>query len=135
MASVSQAYTRSSRKCGVCIGVIPCQSLNERSKPKDGYPNEFVELPIYTHLPHSGKLGKDDLSRNHINVLSCSAIIALPGGDGTAAEVELAVDYNKPVIAYSTDASLAQNFPESIRRATTLEEVKQFLLQHLGQTG
>lgn len=131
MLSVSRAYTKVPRRCGICIGIIPCLSKSERRTPKVGYPNEFVELPIYTHLPYSGPLGKDDLSRNHINVLSCSAIVALPGGEGTASEVSLALDYEKPVIAYSTDTSLVQNFPQAVRRATTLEEVKEFLLEHL----
>lgn len=133
MRSVSRAYTKSPRSRGICIGIIPCSSVGARSIPKDGYPNEFVELPIYTHLPFSGKRGKDDLSRNHINVLTCSAIVALPGGDGTAAEVALAVDYKKPVVAYSPDATLLKSFPEAVRRASTLEEVKEFLQRHLGR--
>lgn len=131
MRSVSRAYTAAPRERGVCIGIIPCRSVGERTRPKDGYPNEFVELPIYTHLPLSGKEGKDDLSRNHINVLSSAVIIALPGGDGTATEVSLALDYHKPVIAYSPDAALLQSFPEGVRRATTLEAVREFLLEHL----
>ena len=135
MMSVSKAYTESPRKCGICIGIIPCSSTRERSTPKDGYPNKFVELPIYTHLPYSGKRGKDDLSRNHINVLSCSAIIALPGGEGTATEVALAVDYKKPVIAYAHDMTLLKSFPEVVNRAKTLEAVKEFLLKHLGRAG
>ena len=90
MRSVSRAFTQAERKGGICIGVIPCFSERERGRPKDGYPNEFVELAIYTHLPHSGERGQDDLSRNHINILSCSAIVALPGGPGTASEVTLA---------------------------------------------
>ena len=133
MTSVSRAYTTAPRKCGICLGIIPCSGTHDRSTPKDGYPNEFVELPIYTHLPFSGRLGKDDLSRNHINVLSCSAIIALPGGEGTATEVALAMDYRKPVIAYSPDVTLVKSFPAAVRRATTLAEVKEFLLKHLGR--
>src|SRR5687768_1062191 len=74
MRSVSRAFTQAQRQRGICIGVIPCFSERERGRPKDGYPNEFIELPIYTHLPHSGERGMEDLSRNHINVLSCAAI-------------------------------------------------------------
>src|ERR1700740_3588200 len=69
MTSVSRAFVQSSERRGICIGIIPCASERERTKPKDGYPNPYVELPIYTHLPYSGSRGKDDLSRNHINVL------------------------------------------------------------------
>jgi uncharacterized protein (TIGR00725 family) len=131
MTSVSRAFTRAARERGICIGIIPCASERERSRPKDGYPNQFVELAIYTHLPYSGDRGKDDLSRNHINVLSCAAIIALPGGAGTAAEVSLAVDYRKPIIIYSPDQSLVQHFAPAVRRAAALDAVKQFLAEHI----
>jgi uncharacterized protein (TIGR00725 family) len=127
MTSVSRAFVRTPRQRGVCIGIIPCFSEAERSRPKDGYPNPFVELAIYTHLPHSGSRGREDLSRNHINVLSCAAIIALPGEHGTATEVSLALEYHKPVIAYSRDARLVDHFPASVERATKLVRVKEFL--------
>src|SRR5262245_10574192 len=64
MTSVSRAYTRRPGRRGICIGIIPCASESDRVSPKDGYPNEYVELPIFTHLPHSGPLGTHDLSRN-----------------------------------------------------------------------
>lgn len=131
MTSVSRAFTQSARKRGISIGIIPCASERERSRPKDGYPNQFVEFAIFTHLPYSGERGKDDLSRNHINVLACAALIALPGGAGTAAEVSLAVDYRRPIIIYSRDQSLVQNFPSAVRRAVALDEVERFLERHL----
>lgn len=131
MRSVSRAFTQAERARGICIGVIPCFSERERGRPRDGYPNEFVELAIYTHLPHSGERGKEDLSRNHINVLSCSAIIALPGGPGTASEVSLANDYKRPVIVYSPDRALVEGFPQSVPLATTLAGVQQFLGKHI----
>ena len=133
MRSVSRAFTQAPRKRGICIGIIPCRSDHERGKPKDGYPNEFVELAIYTHLPYTGKQGRDDLSRNHINVLSCAAIIALPGSDGTAVEISLAMDYKKPVIIYSPDPILVQHFPQSVPRVASLGEVRDFLCQHLNE--
>lgn len=131
MKSVSKAFVQAAGNRGVCIGIIPCFSETERSRPKDGYPNEYVELAIYTHLPHSGPRGKEDLSRNHINVLSSAAIIALPGEHGTATEVSLAVDYNKPVIVYSPQRHLVDHFSKPVQRATTLREVEDFLSQHL----
>jgi uncharacterized protein (TIGR00725 family) len=131
MRSVSRAYVQAPRQQGVCIGIIPCFSEGERSRPKDGYPNQFVELAIYTHLPHSGSRGREDLSRNHINVLSSAAVIALPGEEGTATEVSLAVDYRRPVIAYSPDTHLVDHFPEMVERATTVGRVEAFLIRHL----
>ena len=127
MTSVSRAFTRRAGRVGICIGIIPCASESERAVPKAGYPNEFVELPIYTHLPYSGAQGADDLSRNHINVLSCAAIVALPGEEGTASEVALAPRYRKPVIAYSPVPGLTSRFPQSVRRVDRLDAVREFL--------
>jgi uncharacterized protein (TIGR00725 family) len=133
MLAVSRAFVQAPKKRGICIGILPCFSETERSRPKEGYPNPYVELPIFTHLPFSGSRGKDDLSRNHINVLSSDVIIALPGEAGTASEVSLALDYDKPAIAFSADAQLIRHFPAKLPRAATLDEVRQFLRQHLDQ--
>src|SRR5262245_46615507 len=126
MTSVSRAFVRARRERGISIGIIPCFSETERTRPKDGYPNSFVELPIYTHLPFSGGRGTEDLSRNHINVLSCAAIIALPGDAGTASEVALAVRYGKPVIVFAPERAMVEHLPPSLVRATTLGEVSAF---------
>jgi uncharacterized protein (TIGR00725 family) len=132
MTAVGRAFTQSPRKRGISIGVIPCHSNEVRNRPKAGYPNQFVELAIYTHLPYSGKLGALDLSRNHINVLSSVAVVALPGGDGTASEVELALAYRKPIIAFSATIGMVAPFSSVVRHASTLDEVASFLRQHAG---
>jgi uncharacterized protein (TIGR00725 family) len=133
MMSVSRAFTRRLNRRGICIGIIPCASESERVTPKDGYPNEFVELAIYTHLPYSGVQGLHDLSRNHINVLSCAAIVALPGEEGTAAEVTLALRYRKPVIAFSPIPGLVARFPPSVQRVDQIDAVREFLRSHVGK--
>lgn len=126
MTSVSRAFTRSPRTTGICIGIVP-SSPDDPARPKKGYPNDFVELSIFTHLPKSGDEGTSVLSRNHINVLSSCALIALPGGTGTASEVELAVRYGKPVIVYAPDERLVSAFPKGVPRAATIREVEDFL--------
>jgi predicted Rossmann-fold nucleotide-binding protein len=131
MRAVSRAFTRSSHPRGICIGIIPCASRSDRATPKSGYPNEFVELAIYTHLPDSGDQGTDDLSRNHINVLSCAAIVALPGEAGTVSEVSLAVRYGKPVVAYSPSSAFAEKVPASVSRVVRIDDVSAFLRVHL----
>ena len=131
MRSVSRAFTRANRTRGICIGIIPCFSERDRLRPKEGYPNEFVELAIYTHLPLSGERGTEDLSRNHINVLSCSAIVALPGGPGTASEVSLACAYRKPVIIYAPAGGSRHLDSASAPLATSLDQVEQFLKEYL----
>ena len=131
MTSVSRAFTRRPGRAGICIGIIPCESESERATPKAGYPNEFVELAIYTHLPYSGAQGAHDLSRNHINVLSSDAIVALPGEEGTASEVALALRYGTPVIAFSPIAKLVERFPKSVRRVESIEAVTEFLYLYI----
>jgi hypothetical protein len=62
--------------------------------------NGLSELKICTHLPFSAKLGKHDLSRNHINVLTSEKIVVLPGGEGTFTELQLAREYGRPICLY-----------------------------------
>jgi uncharacterized protein (TIGR00725 family) len=135
MRAVARAFTQAPRVRGVSIGIIPCRSERERGVAKEGYPNEFVELAIHTHLPHSAAFGMDDLSRNHINVLTSAAIVALPGGAGTASEVELALRYGKPVVVHATDASLLRDVPAAVPRVTTLDAVERFVREHLDELG
>lgn len=132
MNAVSRAFTRNKRlRGGICIGIIPCASEADRATPRSGYPNRFVELAIHTHLPLSGRQGTHDLSRNHINILSCAAIVALPGEDGTAAEVSLALRYGKPIVAFSPNPALVEHFPLTVTRAADIDDVKAFLRTYL----
>lgn len=104
MGAVSQAFAEVPSRKGNIIGVIPasgpCDSPEARSAyaPLQGYPNPWVDIPIYTHLPLSGTSGKDIASRNHIIVLSADVIVAFPGGAGTRSEIELALEYGKPLL-------------------------------------
>jgi uncharacterized protein (TIGR00725 family) len=134
MEAVCRAFVQARRGRGVCIGIIPCREADPGT-PKDGYPNEFIELPIFTHLPYSGDRGHENLSRNHINVLSCAAIVVLPGSRGTLAEASLALRYRKPVIAYLADDELGESLPTTIRRAAHVEDVRRFLRECLSGVG
>ena len=127
MRAVSRAFTQHPRRRGICIGIIPCASVEDRLTPKPGYPNEFVELAIRTHLPYSGQLGTHDLSRNHINILTCTAIVALPGEHGTASEVELALRYGRPVVAYAGDEGLVRHFPREVPRLRSRDALRAFV--------
>ena len=127
MRAVCRAYTGHPRRRGICIGIIPCASEQDRTTPKPGYPNEFVDLAIYTHLPFSGRQGTHDLSRNHINVLTCDAIIALPGGDGTASEIQLALRYGKQVVSFTAGPESGSNIPVSVPRLRSRDELERFV--------
>ena len=98
--NVPQGEGAGKRK-GLAFGIIPGEvSLgptgNMEYKPKDGYPNRWVEVTIRTHLPLSGPDGKKLMSRTHMNVLSADYVVILPGGEGTRTEAELCVEYGKP---------------------------------------
>jgi len=140
MTSVSRAFTRASRTVGICIGIIPCLDAQHRNLPKPGYPNPFVELPVYTHLSATGTQGWENVSRNHINILSSNVIVALPGGLGTASEVGLALDYGRPVIVFCSDDQQAAALPAQVPRVRSVAEVSKFVVRkqqghHSGPSG
>src|SRR5262245_13240722 len=83
MEEVSRAFCERRDQLGgasLAIGIVPGSlDADGRYTVRSRYPNRWVELAIYTHLPLSGNEGRHMLSRNHINVLSADAIVALPG--------------------------------------------------------
>ena len=139
MEATSRAFFETSPRQGIVIGVLPgkvrsLRELEERSATDvayelaSGYPNAWVELGIYTHLPDSGVEGTLGSSRNHIDVLSADAVVALPGREGTESEVWLATQYNVPVIAYGYRDN---QVPHGIPHAPTLDALREFLVRHL----
>ena len=142
MEAVSRAFFETSPRCGLVIGVVPAtvaplESVEEREPGvveytlPPGYPNDWVELAIYTHLPDSGLEGTLRSSRNHINVLSADAIVALPGREGTLSEMWLATRYGVPIIAYGDHDPPA---PHGIEQARSIDAVRGFLLRTLPPT-
>lgn len=125
MAAVSRAFHGSPDRRGMVIGILPCEEAS--THPKPGYPNEWVELPIYTHLPLSGTRGREPLSRNHINVLTSDVIIALPGGAGTASESALALSYNRPIVAYLEGRDEIVGLSAAVPVCSKLDDVCQFI--------
>jgi predicted Rossmann-fold nucleotide-binding protein len=150
MEAVSRAFSETSPRAGLVIGVVPGRvhelaqieeqgpqrgsraGVPERTATKvtyespAGYPNEWVEIAIYTHLPDTGEQGTLRSSRNHINVLSADAIVALPGREGTESEIFLAKQYGVPIIAYGDHDPR----PAGIPHAPSLDEVRKFLIAH-----
>ena len=137
MEAVSRAFYETSPRSGLVIGIIPAEvhgldqiesrtAANVAYEPHAGYPNEWVEIAIYTHLPDSGEEGTLRSSRNHINVLSAHAIVALPGRAGTESEIWLATQYGVPIIAYGRHPD---GVPHGIEPAASLDAVRAFLLE------
>ena len=140
MEAVSRAFFHTSPRSGLVVGIVPGEvtpldaverreSASIRYDPHPGYPNEWVEIAIYTHLPDSGTRGTLRSSRNHINVLSADAIVAMPGQEGTESEIWLATKYGVPIVAYGDYRESAP--PHGIALAKSLDEVRQFLTSHL----
>jgi predicted Rossmann-fold nucleotide-binding protein len=127
MRAAAEAFVAVEGRRGISLGVVPGEVLEGDYRPRSGYPNPGIELPIYTHLPLSGEQGRDTLSRNHINVLTSHALVALPGGPGTASEAMLALLYDKPLILYGPSESF-RRFPAGLERTASLERVCDFLI-------
>jgi predicted Rossmann-fold nucleotide-binding protein len=135
MEAVSRGFYETTPRRGIVIGVVPAnveglESLENWTSASvmydlpPGYPNEWVELAIYTHLPDSGVEGTLRSSRNHINVLSADAIVALPGREGTRSEMWLAIQYGVPIVAYGDHDKPT---PDGLAHARSLDEVRAFL--------
>ena len=139
MEAVSRAFFEISPRDGIVIGVVPATveplgAVEQRAGTRveyevpAGYPNEWVELAIYTHLPDSGSEGTLRSSRNHINVLSADAIVALPGREGTQSEIWLATQYGVPIIAFGEHR---EEVARGVARAASIDEVRDFLVRHV----
>jgi predicted Rossmann-fold nucleotide-binding protein len=131
MAAVSRAFQAVPDRAGLVVGIAPCG--DDPALPRPGYPNPYVELAILTHLPLSGASGTEPLSRNHINVLSSNVLIALPGGPGTASEVELALRYRRPIAAFLDRRTDIPGLPDQVPVLATLKDVAEFVRRNLGE--
>ncbi len=128
MAAVGRAFLSAPDRRGISIGVLPGEAVaGAYVEPGAAYPNPWVELVVRTHLPRGGERGTEPLSRNHVNVLTASVIVALPGGAGTSSEVHLAQAYGRPVIAFLGADGTIPDLPEDVPVARDLEAVVRFV--------
>ncbi|HEX6250823.1 MAG TPA: hypothetical protein VFZ56_05255 [Gemmatimonadaceae bacterium] len=126
MEAVARAFVTAAPHCGISIGVLPCDESDATRLP-EGYPNDYVQFAVVTHLPDRGRRGHLPSSRNHVIVLSSDVIVALPGSHGTESELRLALDYHKPTVAYCSSLSSVGHFPAGITRVTSVADVESFL--------
>lgn len=94
MEAVSRAFCSVEDRHGCALGILP----------EGSPPNPFVEIPIFTQLSAMNDPSHPEWrwSRNHINIRTSNAVIALPGGAGTASELELATagPHQRPCLAF-----------------------------------
>jgi uncharacterized protein (TIGR00725 family) len=131
MESVSAAFTRVKDRAGLCIGIVPAESLDHPLTTPEGYPNAHVELAIRTHLVRKQPMLWDGLTRNHVNILTADAVVALPGSHGTKHEIEISVRYGKPTAAFLHRADEMNALPETVRFCASVHEVREFLKEAL----
>jgi len=132
MGAVSKAFAQVEGRAGLCVGIVPASSLTTPADKHPGYPNDYVELAIRTHLITKQPDLWDGLTRNHINVLTADAVIALPGSNGTAHEIEMAISYGKPVASYFHHADEMGTLPDGVRVCGSISDVQAFLSETLG---
>lgn len=114
MSAVSQSFAEVADRAGRVIGIVPSVKEGPDRPPLSGYPNPWVEIPIFTHLGVGAPSGDDPNSRNHLNVLTSSAIILLPGGEGTASEGRLALRYGTPCVGFLKTRDEVPSLPGGI---------------------
>jgi uncharacterized protein (TIGR00725 family) len=135
MQAVSKAFVQTENRQGLSIGIIPGEIKNDQYNSLPNYPNPWIEIPVFTHLPLSGTQGKSAMSRNHINILSSDFIVVLPGSTGTISEVELALKYKKPVVGFYKDFVLLEKQKVAIPHFDNLSSVTKFILENLENRG
>ena len=113
-----RAASEGARKAGgLVVAVLP----SERHYPAKGYPNDFVDIPIYTGLSDA---------RNAINAKTPDVLVALRGGLGTLSEIALALKSGTPVIGLRCPRFEIAGDIDVIRVATVegvFEELKRML--------
>lgn len=130
MEAVAHGFVTAPGRRGLSLGILPADDAAP-GHPPPGYPNACVEVAIRTHLPLRGARGTEPLSRNHLNVLSADALVALPGGPGTQSELRLALRYRRPAVAWSARGAWRDAVPDGIAVAESLTAVEDFLRRAL----
>ncbi|QQL44972.1 molybdenum cofactor carrier protein [Sulfuriroseicoccus oceanibius] len=132
MEAVSRSFVKARfQGQGRVLGVIPGNSNGTLHPSHENYPNPWVEIPIYTHLPLTGITGTSTMSRNHINILTSQVLIFLPGSAGTASEHTLAQQYNKPMIGYFPEGLVPPFWNDDYPTASSPEQLTVWLRKTL----
>ncbi len=124
MEAVSRGFAEAPGRRGSVVGILPARAEGD-PEPPEGYPNPWLEIRIRTHLHERGSRGGGASSRNHAIILTAQAVIALPGGAGTATEVELAARYGRPVAHFHPEGASDRSASPPV--LATLGEVGAFL--------
>ena len=124
MEAAAEGFVAVSSRAGLSIGIVPCNPNGPFDSPDRDlddrpYPNPFVEIAIMTPLPPLVPNWRHTPARNHVNVLSADAIIALPGDNGTRNELDMAAEYEGESIR-----------PRDERRTVLIGPIESFTPEH-----
>jgi uncharacterized protein (TIGR00725 family) len=124
MAAASEGFTAVEPRAGLCIGIVPRRqhgSFETPNRDPEGrtYPNPFVEIAIMTPLPPRAADWRNVPARNHINILTAHAIVALPGRTGTENELDMAAAYRNE-----------EARPPEQRRTVLVGPIEEFTARH-----
>ncbi len=127
MAAATEAFVRVSGRRGLAIGILPAAAGGRPGDAPPGYPNPWVEIAVRTHLDQVGPEGAGPASRNHLNVLSSSVVVVLPGSAGTASEARLAVRYGRPCVAWLGARDEVPGLPAAVPVESEFSSVERFV--------
>lgn len=149
MAAAAEGFVAVEPRAGLSLGIVPRDPDGPFDRPnrsKDGtpYPNPFVEIAVFTPLPPRVEDWRATPTRNHVNVLTAQAMIALPGGVGTRSELEMAAMYRDEKIKKRDERCTvlvgpADEFPKDLRdmfvHAATVDDAEQHVARALAARG
>jgi predicted Rossmann-fold nucleotide-binding protein len=149
MVAASEGFTAVSPRAGLAIGIVPRQPDGPFDQPntdRDGhpYPNPFVEIAVHTPLRADVADWQDSPSRNHVNVLTAQAIVALAGDFGTHNELDMSAFYrgeagvaraDRRTILFGPAADFAPEHRELFLQTEDLAEVERHLRAVLAMRG
>lgn len=131
MRTVSRGFTSVKKREGLSLGCIPMNHQEDGSySPHNKYPNPYIELPIYTPLGVYDSENPDEITRNHINVLTSDLVIALPGMGGTRNEISLAQKFKKSVLLYGPEEEFI-DIEANIERTSKIDEAINWVQQKI----
>lgn len=141
MEAAAEGFVTTPDRRGLSLGMVPRDpdgAIDAPNRMPDGtlYPNAHVEIAVFTALPPRVEDWLDHPSRNHVNVLTADALVALPGAVGTRNELAIAErfrgeqdrppDARRTVLVGPPDA-----FPDDVRAAFRRFETAAAAVPHL----
>jgi uncharacterized protein (TIGR00725 family) len=131
MTAVARGFCSVPRRRGRSIGVVPTQpDVTRGYVAQPHYPNPYIDLPILAPLPRKDPdMPLGHLTRNHINILTSDVVIALPGGQGTQNEIDLCLQFHRPLMCFGRTEDLGV-LPPEVSCSPLLDDIVLFLTRH-----